>query len=116
MRVSREQARQASGGRQPVDENYGEFRFVFDRGRYHTTQKGGRSDRWTSGVYTVEGDRLTITIQRSGGVRPNGADEKPGEIFEYRWSLYRQRLSMHPAHPEPDGYPALVLTRTGDVR
>jgi TRAP-type C4-dicarboxylate transport system substrate-binding protein len=116
MRVSRDEARQASGGQQPVDENYGEFRIAFDRGLYHTTQKGGRSDRWTRGVYTVEGDRLTITIQRSGGVRPNGADEKPGEIFEYRWSLYRQRLSLRPAHPEPGGYPALVMTRTGDVR
>jgi TRAP-type C4-dicarboxylate transport system substrate-binding protein len=116
MRVSREQARRANGGRQPVDENYGESRIVFDRGRYHTTQKGGRSDRWTRGVYTVEGDRVTITIQQSGGVRPNGADEKPGEIFEYRWSLYRQRLSLRPAHPEPDGYPALVMTRTGGVR
>jgi TRAP-type C4-dicarboxylate transport system substrate-binding protein len=116
MRISRAQARQASGGQRPVDENYGEFRTVLDRGHFHMTQKGGRSDRWTRGVYAVDGDRLTITIQQSGGVRPNGADEKPGEVFEYRWSLYRQQLSMRPAHPEPGGYPAQTMTRTGDAR
>jgi TRAP-type C4-dicarboxylate transport system substrate-binding protein len=115
MHIRREDARDP-GGAPPLDENYGDFRYVLDRGRFDMTQKGGRSDRFTRGVYSVEGDRLTLTVQQSGGVIPNSADEKPGEVFAYKWSLYRDRLSLRPVHPEPGGYPPLLWTRTGDVR
>jgi TRAP-type C4-dicarboxylate transport system substrate-binding protein len=115
MHVRREQAVPPGGGR-PVDENYGESRYVLDRGRFHMTQKGGRSDRFTRGVYVIDGDRLTLTVHESGGVIPNGADEKPGEVFAYRWSRYRNRLTLRPVDPQPGGYPPLLWTRTGDVR
>jgi hypothetical protein len=111
MHISTAQAVRQASGAPPVDENRGDFHYVLDRGRFSMTQKFGRSDRYTRGVYVVRGDRFTITIQQSGGVRPTGSDEKPGEVFDLKWSLYRGRLSLRPWHPEPDGYPAAVWVR-----
>ena len=70
---------------------------MFDRGRLrlHTgTSEGNR--RWTRADYTVKGRTLTIEITGYGGEAPNGSAEKTGEIFTYRWSLYRDRLTLGP--------------------
>jgi TRAP-type C4-dicarboxylate transport system substrate-binding protein len=77
-------------------ENYGRFRWVLDRGRFEMTQKNGASDRWTKGSYTVRGDTVVIAVEDYGGVAPNGAHEKTGEVFTYTWSLYRDRLTLGP--------------------
>jgi hypothetical protein len=31
-----------------------------------------------------------------GGIEPDGASDKPGEFFIYRWSLYRGVLTLVP--------------------
>ena len=37
---------------------------------------------------------MQFTVERYGGVAPNGAYEKPGEQFTFTWSLYRDQLTL----------------------
>ena len=79
-----------------VSENYGQWRFVFSRGRLRYTQASEGARRWIRADYRVNGHVLTMTITANGGEAPNDAAEKPGEVFKYRWSLYRDRLTLGP--------------------
>jgi len=88
-------------------ENYGRFRFVLDGGRYEMTQRNGASDRWTKGTYVVRDGVLEFTVEEFGGVAPNDAHERTGEVFTYRWSLYRDRLRLE----EVEGKISPVLFR-----
>ena len=69
---------------------------MFSRGRLRYTQASEGARRWIRADYRVKGHVLTMTITAYGGEAPNGAAEKPGEIFTYRWSLYRDRLTLGP--------------------
>jgi hypothetical protein len=33
-----------------------------------------------------------------GGITPDGAANKPGELFTFRWSLYRGVLTLYPVN------------------
>jgi TRAP-type C4-dicarboxylate transport system substrate-binding protein len=79
-----------------VSENYGRWRFVFDRGRLYYTQSAEGFSRWTRATYTVKGNILEYTVTAYGGEAPHGAAEKTGEIFAFRWSRYRDRLTLAP--------------------
>jgi TRAP-type C4-dicarboxylate transport system substrate-binding protein len=95
--TTREESR-AAGSPQTdlVSENYGRWRFVFDRGRLYYTQSAEGASRWTRATYTVKGDILEYTVTAYGGEAPHGAAEKTGEIFTFRWSRYRDRLTLGP--------------------
>ena len=77
-----------------VSENYGRWRFVLDRGRLYYTQSAEGASRWTRAVYTVKGPILEFTVTAYGGQAPHGAAEKTGEIYTFRWSRYRDRLTL----------------------
>jgi TRAP-type C4-dicarboxylate transport system substrate-binding protein len=98
LTTTREESAESSGEsvEETVSENYGQFRFVFDRGLLRYTQASEGNRRWTQADYTVKGHVLTIEITGYGGEAPNGAAEKTGEVFTYRWSLYRDRLTLGP--------------------
>jgi hypothetical protein len=34
-----------------------------------------------------------------GGVAPTNAENRPGELFVWRWNLYREMLSLRPIAP-----------------
>jgi TRAP-type C4-dicarboxylate transport system substrate-binding protein len=73
-----------------VPENYGTTMMVLDHG--HFTQQQPQGD-FAAGTYTVAGDTLTLTFTRtSGGENRN----RPGEVFDFRWSLYRDQLTLAP--------------------
>jgi TRAP-type transport system periplasmic protein len=80
-------------------ENYGTFRFVFDRGRWTMRQSSGDT---AEGTYTVRGD--TVTMYTTGGAG-GPAKAKPGELLTFRWSRFRDLLTMKPVpgaiSPEP---------------
>jgi hypothetical protein len=93
--TTREQSRAAGTPKTDlVSENYGHWRFVLDRGRMYYTQSAEGARRWTRAVYTVNGDTLEFTVTAYGGEAPHGAAEKTGEIFTFRWSRYRDRLTL----------------------
>lgn len=86
----------AAGSPDVVVENYGEFHWALDGGRFEMTQRNGASDRWTKGTYVVRGDIVEFTVEDFGGVAPTGAHERKGEVFAYTWSLYRDQLTLGP--------------------
>lgn len=90
-----------------VPENWGEFRFAFDRGRFAFTTENGKACLWAYGSYTVKGDLVEWTVEDGGGSSVTEEDffNRPGEFFTYRWSRYRDRLTLTPVRgrisPEP---------------
>jgi TRAP-type transport system periplasmic protein len=100
-----------------VSENYGHWRFVLDRGRMYYTQSAEGSSRWTRAVYTVKGDVLEYTVTAYGGEAPHGAAEKTGEVFTFRWSRYRDRLTLAPVKGKisPENFRIKPWRRVGDA-
>jgi TRAP-type C4-dicarboxylate transport system substrate-binding protein len=90
-----------------VPENWGEFRFAFDRGRFAATTENGKACLWVYGRYAVKGDLVEWTIEDGGGQSVTAEDffNRAGEFFTYRWSRYRDRLTLTPVKgrisPEP---------------
>ena len=50
-----------------------------------------------------------------GGDAPHGAAEKTGEIFSFRWSRYRDRLSLTPVAGKisPENFTAQPWRKVG---
>ena len=83
-----------------LDENWGHWVFVFDRGRFAITQENETSCTWGYGTYAVNGDRTSWTFLDGGGVAPNSATNRPGEYFVFVFSTYRDTLTLSPVHGE----------------
>jgi TRAP-type C4-dicarboxylate transport system substrate-binding protein len=98
-------------------ENYGRWRFVLDHGRLYYTQSSEGASRWTKAKYQVRGDQLTFEVTSYGGEAPNGAAEKTGEVFTFRWSRYRDRLTLAPVigKVSPENFRAKPWRRIGDA-
>jgi TRAP-type C4-dicarboxylate transport system substrate-binding protein len=98
-----------------LDENYGAWTYVFDRGRLAFTQENGQACTWAYGTYTVDGDQVAWSIVDGGGMAPNDASNKPGESFVFGWSLFRDALTLTsvPGEESPEIYLAKPLQLTG---
>jgi TRAP-type C4-dicarboxylate transport system substrate-binding protein len=86
-------------GEQPGDlyvENYGEFRIVFDRGRFAFTQQQSPSCTWGYGTFKVTGNKLQMLFIDGGGKSPNIAYNRPGELYDYTWSTYKGAMKWSP--------------------
>ena len=119
MTTTREEAA-AVGGADPEElesENYGRWRFVLDHGRLSYTQSSEGASRWTKAKYQVRGDELTFEVTSYGGEAPNGAAEKTGEVFTFRWSRYRDRLTLEPVNGKvsPENFRAKPWRRIDDA-
>ena len=97
-------------------ENYGEFRWVLDGGRFEMTQKNGASDRWTKGTYVVR-DTSSSSRSRTRRSRSERLHETTGEVSTYTWSLYRDQLTLGPVEGaiSPENFLAKPWTRIGDA-
>jgi hypothetical protein len=84
----------ASSDPSPVAENYGDWIFVFDGGRFAFTQAYRDACTWGYGKLALKGDELDWTILDGGGIAPNAAVNKPGEQFRFRWTRYRDTLAL----------------------
>jgi hypothetical protein len=51
---------------------------------------------WGYGTYGVDGDETTWRFTDGGGQAPNDAQNKPGEEFVYRLSVYRDTVTLAP--------------------
>jgi TRAP-type transport system periplasmic protein len=63
------------------DENWGDFTITFGHGRFSSTQSNPLASSSNSGAFTVKGDVVTL------------ADDG-GETFDYRWSIYKNTLTL----------------------
>jgi len=73
-------------------ENWGHWVFVFDHGRFAYSQHNGPACTWAYGTFTVTANQLELSFINGGGFRP-GMTNKPGDLFDYRWSRYRDLVS-----------------------
>jgi hypothetical protein len=83
-----------------LDENWGHWVYVFDRGRFAITQENATSCTWGYGTYAVNGTRTSWTFKDGGGIAPNNAMNKPGEHFVFDFSAYRDTLTLSPVEGE----------------
>ena len=77
-------------------ENFGDWVFLVDRGRFAFTQRNGEACTWGYGTWDVRGQQVEWRFIDGGGIAPTGAANKPGELFDYAWSLYRDTLTLAP--------------------
>jgi TRAP-type C4-dicarboxylate transport system substrate-binding protein len=83
-----------------LDENWGDWIFVLDRGRFAFTQENSRACTWGYGTFAVDGNRMSQTVEDGGGIAPNDAVNRPGEYFVYDFSAYRDTLKLSPVEGE----------------
>jgi hypothetical protein len=86
-----------------IAENYGKFTLVVDGGRFAVTQENDDACTWQYGRARLSGEKLQWTFTDGGGIAPNNAENKPGERFLWRWSLYRDTLTLRAIEPSDIG-------------
>jgi TRAP-type C4-dicarboxylate transport system substrate-binding protein len=98
MSSTREQYAAIAPPSDVVPENWGEFTFAFTGGRFAFTTENGKACLWAYGRYAVKGDIVEWTVEDGGGISVTEEDffNIPGEFFTYRWSRYRDRLTLEP--------------------
>ena len=77
-------------------ENWGDWVYVFDRGRFAITQENSEACTWGYGTFSVVRDQMTWSFTDGGGMAPNGAQNKAGEHFVFGLSAYRDTLTVTP--------------------
>ncbi len=95
MKTDREAA-----GTEGLAENWGDWVYVFDRGRFAITQENQEACTWGYGTFSVVRNQMTWTFTDGGGLAPNGAQNKPGEHFVFGLSTYRDSLTVTPVKGE----------------
>jgi TRAP-type C4-dicarboxylate transport system substrate-binding protein len=94
--VWRMQTDRRAAGPEALDENWGDWIYVFDHGKFAITQENENACTWGYGTYAVDGNRMSWTFTDGGGTAPNNAMNKPGEYFEFDFSAYRDTLTLTP--------------------
>jgi TRAP-type C4-dicarboxylate transport system substrate-binding protein len=106
-------------GEPVAEENYGGFEWVIDHGRFAWHQRNG-SAAWedTTGTYEVHGEIVKFTVGHVEGLHPNNATAKRGEQFTFRWSRYRDQLTLRAVDGavSPPGLTLKPWRRLGDAR
>lgn len=91
-----------------LPENFGTMTVVIDRERFASTQENKKACTWAYGTLTVKGDRFVQVSSDGGGIAPGGAVSKPGELFTFRWSLYRDTVKLRPVSGAVSPRPAMA--------
>jgi TRAP-type C4-dicarboxylate transport system substrate-binding protein len=79
-----------------VPENWGRQTFALEGGRFAFTNENREACIWGYGTYAVEDEIVEFEFDDGGGEQPTGASNRPGELFRYGWSLYRDQLTLTP--------------------
>jgi TRAP-type transport system periplasmic protein len=79
-----------------VPENFGAWTIALKAGRFALAQDDPQACTWAYGTLKVNGDKVELSVTDGGGISPNGALDRPGELYTYNWSLYRDELTLRP--------------------
>jgi TRAP-type C4-dicarboxylate transport system substrate-binding protein len=80
-----------------VAENWGTHTIALRAGRIAYTQENSDACTWGYGSYLVRGGVVAWAMEAGGGISPNDFHTRPGESYQFRWSRYRDRLTLEPA-------------------
>jgi TRAP-type C4-dicarboxylate transport system substrate-binding protein len=105
METTKEEAATIIPASDLIPENWGEFIYAFEAGRFAFTTESQGACIWAYGSYSVDGDIVEWRIEDGGGETPQDAANEPGEVFRYAWSRYRDQLTLEAVEgevsPEP---------------
>ena len=80
-----------------IPENWGHWVYVLSGNRIAFTQEDDEACTWAYGRLAVKQGTMAWSIVDGGYTRsPNLAYNRPGEFFRFRWSLYRDTLTLTP--------------------
>ena len=82
--------------------NYGSYEVILDRGRF---KMGPPKHPTAVGTCTVVGNTITLTVSHGAGGR---GSSRPGERFDFRWSRYRDQLTLAPVKGKSSPQPLLA--------
>jgi TRAP-type C4-dicarboxylate transport system substrate-binding protein len=94
--------------------NWGDLRWVFDKGRFASTQfaatkSDGRTCNWNYGTYVVhDGQQVELTIVGGGGIVGGAAANQAGEIFKFTFSTYHDTMKLSEVAGETSPVPWMV--------
>jgi TRAP-type C4-dicarboxylate transport system substrate-binding protein len=77
-----------------IPANYGTWTVVIGHRRFAWVTQNPPNCTWAYGTLTVDGSTLAMSVINGGGIAPDGGTNAPGEYFTYRWSLYRDQLTL----------------------
>jgi TRAP-type C4-dicarboxylate transport system substrate-binding protein len=109
--VSRSDLVRAGDAGDAIPENLGHYVYVFDGGRFAFTQEGARACTWQYGKLGIHGKRMTWDFIDGGAPpakAPNHGYNHPGDFFEFKWSLYRNTLTLAPVAGATSPTPSFV--------
>jgi hypothetical protein len=81
-----------------IPENWGRLTFAAIAGRFAFSNENQQACIWAYGSYVIKGDIVEWTFKDGGGDAPTDASNRPGEFFRFRWSRYRDRLTLAPVN------------------
>jgi hypothetical protein len=85
-------------------ENWGTWTLVLDRGRFAFTRENDQTCTWAYGLSTLRHNVMAWTVVDGGGLDPGSAANEPGDRYRFKWSRYRDVLTLRPAKGAPAGY------------
>lgn len=94
--------------------NWGDLRWVLDRGRFASTQfastkSTGRTCTWNYGTYVLQdGQVVELTILGGGGIAGAGAENHAGEVFKFTLSTYHDTMKLSAVEGETSPLPWMV--------
>ena len=100
----------------PVPENYCTYISVFKHHHFAFTQQYRDACTWAYGTFIITADQMQWTFLDGGGTAPTHSSNKPGEVFTFTWSLYRDTLTLSAARDNPNSpspFTAKPWQRTG---
>jgi TRAP-type C4-dicarboxylate transport system substrate-binding protein len=109
--VSRRDLVRAGDAGDAIPENLGHYVYIFDGDRFAFTQESPQACTWQYGKLGVHGKRMTWNFINGGappGKAPNHGYNHPGDFFEFKWSLYRDTLTLAPVAGATSPTPSLV--------
>jgi TRAP-type C4-dicarboxylate transport system substrate-binding protein len=94
METTEEELAEISPPGDIVPENWGRQTFALWGGRFAFTEENDKACIWGYGTYAVKDEIVELTFKDGGGQAPNDAANRPGEVFQFGWSRYRDQLTL----------------------
>jgi hypothetical protein len=85
-------------------QNWGTWTLVLDRGRFAFTRENDQACTWAYGALRKRKGNLIDWTVIDGGGSPGAAGSQPRDSYRFRWSRYRDVLTLSPAKGGSAGY------------